>query len=81
MKFTKKIMALVAFSAILLTPLSHLNAAEEYVVDNGGVGYDSSVRSTSLAPAIGLGVILVVAIVAVAVQNTSGHAHCHSHCH
>lgn len=77
MKLARKIMALIAVTA-MLTSASGVHA-DEVCVDNGGCGFDECCRSSSLAPAIALGTIAIIAIVAVAVQNTSGHSHCHSH--
>lgn len=78
MKFTKKLMFLVATLAMVSLSGAALQA-DDCCVDNGGCGFDECCRSSSLAPAIALGTIAVIAIVAVAVQNTSGHSHCHSH--
>ena len=79
MNLAKKITSSIVLLAIACSFSATSIHAEEIVVDNGGGGYDESVRTTSLAPAIALGAIALVGIIAVAVQNTSGHSHCHAH--
>lgn len=82
MSTLRKYVLLLIMAAMACGSFSNDLAAQDYVTEVGGCGYQDSYSSPSLTPYIALATVVIIAIVAVAVRHTHHHHNNnHGHCH